>query len=656
MRVARLCGVLAVLALVAGCSTDSGGDGNLSIVSFSASPETITFGSSVLVSWETTASQRVRLQACSGFNAATPLVWCDGGSVREIAVDNPTARNGSVVVTLQASTQFMLTAFGEGDRVVYSDLAPVMLTTVPPTGPQVVDFRATPRLIFSGDTAHLIVRVLDSPQLEICDTAGDPSRPASWSVLEPRLDPDSDGIVVADREESPTTTKTYALREVDATSALAYTTVKVQTGVSAVPRIVSFTAVPLTVDEGGSVVLSWDTLDATDLRVDPDVTGFDPTSASGTVTFTPAFSGTDRTLEQLYTLTATNGTYSASEQVLITVRGAPQITSFTAVPASVLPSGAVVLTWATTRTDTVTITAVPPDGTLPTTFLTSGTATVNPTASTTYTLTARGITATPATTTADVTVGSAPTVDTFTATPGTVAVGGSAVTLTWTTTNATTVSIVGVPPDATLPGPFAVDGTATAHPTATTTYTITATGAMGGPATRTASVTVVAVGDLVVTEIMFDPAGVADNLGEWFEVLNVSAQAIPLAGLVLSDGTGSHTVSGAGSIAVGDLFVFGINSNATTNGGVTVDYQYTTLSLPNTGALAARVTFDGVLIDGVAYTVPGGWTQGNSMTLNPLSLTAVGNDTAANWCPARVGDTYGTSGNHGTPGAANLCI
>jgi hypothetical protein len=231
------------------------------------------------------------------------------------------------------------------------------------------------------------------------------------------------------------------------------------------------------------------------------------------------------------------------------------------------------------------------------------------------------------------------------------------VTLTWATTNATTVSIVGVPPDATLPGPFAVDGTATAHPAAgSTTYTLTATGAMGGPATATASVTVVAVGDLVVTEIMFDPAGVVDNLGEWFEVRNIAAYAIPLAGLVLSDGTGTHTVSGTGSIAAGDWFVFGINSNTASNGGATVDYQYTTLTLPNTGALGTRVSVDGVLIDGVAYTVPGGWTEGNSMTLNPAFLTAVGNDTAANWCPARAADTYGTSGNHGTPGATNACI
>ena len=113
------------------------------------------------------------------------------------------------------------------------------------------------------------------------------------------------------------------------------------------------------------------------------------------------------------------------------------------------------------------------------------------------------------------TVGSGASVDSFAATPAVVAVGGTAVTLTWTTSNADNVTIAAVPADATLPATFTLDGTATAHPAAggTTTYTITASGPVGPDATANDTVLAIAPGDLVITEIMFDPAGVADNMG-----------------------------------------------------------------------------------------------------------------------------------------------
>ncbi|HUI71709.1 MAG TPA: hypothetical protein VL354_14410, partial [Spirochaetia bacterium] len=41
------------------------------------------------------------------------------------------------------------------------------------------------------------------------------------------------------------------------------------------------------------------------------------------------------------------------------------------------------------------------------------------------------------------------------------------------------------------------------------------------------------VGDLVINEMMIDPAGVADTSGEWFELFNVSAKPLNLEGLVI---------------------------------------------------------------------------------------------------------------------------
>jgi hypothetical protein len=305
------------------------------------------------------------------------------------------------------------------------------------------------------------------------------------------------------------------------------------------------------------------------------------------------------------------------------------------------------------------ITAEPPDASLPTAFALDETTgiTVHPTATTTYTLTATGATATPTTATADVTIGSGASVDSFAAAPGVVAVGGTPVTLTWTTSNADTVTITAVPPDASLPATFALDGTATAHPAVggTTTYSITASGPIGPDATANDTVTAIAPGDLVITEILFDPAGVADDMGEWFEVYNTTTRTIPLGGFSLGDGAATHIVTGTPSLAAGDWFVFGINSSLATNGGAAVDYQYATLAWADAGVLTPTVAFDGVTIDTTSLTITGAWTQGNAIVLNPAFTTAAGNDVAANWCAARAADAYGTDGNHGTPGALNAC-
>ncbi|MBA3912486.1 MAG: hypothetical protein H0X25_01190 [Acidobacteriales bacterium] len=114
----------------------------------------------------------------------------------------------------------------------------------------------------------------------------------------------------------------------------------------------------------------------------------------------------------------------------------------------------------------------------------SGTASVSPTQTTTYQITATGG---GGTSTAQVTVSvSAPGSPTATlsANPSSISVGGSSQ-LTWTTTNATTVSIDnGI-------GSVATNGNATVTPATTTTYTLTATGNTGS---TTAQVTVTVSG------------------------------------------------------------------------------------------------------------------------------------------------------------------
>lgn len=650
---------LVVLSLATACGSDDDGDGPLGVAEFVVTPATVSLGGNVLAAWEVTGSQSVRLDACTGFALGDDASFCPGGAVRVVGLDAATARTGSQLVQIWEATRFQLTALGRDGAAVTSAWSEVLLDTTPDDGPRVEEFRANPRAINPGGTTTLLFKVRNVTQIELCDATEDPTQPSAWSV-EATVDA-VDGFVDGARDVDPTSSRLYALRLPGADGAvLGFASVTVRAALPTVPNIVTFTADPLEVDEGGTVTVTWATENATELTISPDIAGFTGGEAAGSLDFTPIFTGLGETREALtvYTLTAQNGTYTDTAQFGLLVRARPTIDTFTAIPEAVTVGGTTTLSWTTSRADAVVITAEPPDATLPATFAVDGTAVVTPAATTTYTITATGSTATPTTATATVTVSAAAVVaiDSFTASPDRIAEGGSSVTLSWGTTNATGVSITAVPADATLPGTFAVDGTATVDPTQNTVYTLTASGP-GGPISRTATVEVVGVGDVVVTEVMFDPAGVADTAGEWFEVTNVAGAAIDLAGFLLRSGTATYTVptTATDTVPVSGWFVFGINASSAANGGVTVNHQYSTLSFVETGTLTMSVEFDGVVIDAISYTIPGGWLSGYSLTLNPTHISAVDNDTAANWCFARAADTYGTSGNYGTPGAVNLC-
>ncbi len=161
------------------------------------------------------------------------------------------------------------------------------------------------------------------------------------------------------------------------------------------------------------------------------------------------------------------------------------------------------------------------------------------------------------------------------------------------------------------------------------------------------------VGDLIITEIMQNPAAVGDAAGEWFEVYNATATTLDLTGMIIKDlGTDSVTV-GSLLIAPGDYMVFGSNPNLAVNGGVTVDYGYGgSLSLGNADDEVVLVAPGGTIIDQVNYDGGAAFPDPNgmSMTLGPTMIDAVMNDVGGNWCTGT--SAYGL-GDLGTPGAAN---
>src|SRR5271165_1148838 len=252
-------------------------------------------------------------------------------------------------------------------------------------------------------------------------------------------------------------------------------------GKNTVPTIASFTASPTGINSGTSSTLSWSAAGATSIAITPGT--FTSTSPSGSTSLSPTATTT-------YTLTATNATGSSTSTLTITVNtpGKPTIGSFSASPTSITSGSSSTLSWTTSGATSIAITP----GTFTSSSL-SGSTSLSPTATTTYTLTATNA-AGSTTSTLTVTV-TKPTISSFGVNPATITAGSSSM-LTWAATGATSIAIT--------PGTFTstlASGSTNVSPTATTTYTLTATNASGST-TSTATVTVVASsGPLTITTI-----------------------------------------------------------------------------------------------------------------------------------------------------------
>ena len=160
-------------------------------------------------------------------------------------------------------------------------------------------------------------------------------------------------------------------------------------------------------------------------------------------------------------------------------------------------------------------------------------------------------------------------------------------------------------------------------------------------------------GDLIVSELMIDPDTVDDADGEYFEVYNTSSSDIDMVGWTVRANDGDEIeVSSSLVVTAGDHVVFGVNSDATQNGGVTVDYEYAHgdfefsngadsifLYLGETWLNRARVTSD--------WTVP----SGASLNLDVDYHDAAYTNEPDYWCTST--DVFG-DGDAGTPGDANI--
>ena len=162
-------------------------------------------------------------------------------------------------------------------------------------------------------------------------------------------------------------------------------------------------------------------------------------------------------------------------------------------------------------------------------------------------------------------------------------------------------------------------------------------------------------GDIIITEIMQDPAAVSDTNGEYFELYNTTTIAIDIDGWTIKDlGSNSHIINNGSPLIVpaSDYIVLGKNADTMTNGGATIDYAYGSgMVLGNSDDEIILETPGAVIIDQVNYdgaTFPD--PTGASMNLDLSKYDAMDNDSAANWCDSTI--AFG-AGDSGTPGSVN---
>jgi hypothetical protein len=228
----------------------------------------------------------------------------------------------------------------------------------PPGDPKarIVSFTATPEMVMLGEEVVLAWEIQGARDV----------------IIEPRVGLQGPKGTATDK---PLVTTTYVLSIPGGPKEL-IAEITVQVGGNN-PRVTTFTASPRTLMQGESSTLEWITTDADEVEIQPDLGSFDP---QGSLQITPELTTT-------YSLIARRGNQVSppSEVTVVVASGnQPFIRTFEASPQTVQIGSQVTLSWEAVNTDAVTIN--PGLGQQPV----SGSITVMPQETTTYTLTAVG--------------------------------------------------------------------------------------------------------------------------------------------------------------------------------------------------------------------------------------------------------------------------
>jgi len=167
-------------------------------------------------------------------------------------------------------------------------------------------------------------------------------------------------------------------------------------------------------------------------------------------------------------------------------------------------------------------------------------------------------------------------------------------------------------------------------------------------------------GDLLIVELMINPQATQDDVGEWFEIRNMTNKDLDLRGMIITEAEefDKHVINSCKPVMLkaGGVIAMGRTGDAAKNGGYTPGYVYKNVTLSNLSddLLLQSRDKDGktVNIDHVNWDKE--WAinlySGKALALDASQTTASGNDKRDNWCLA-VEKMSG--GDFGTPGVMN---
>ncbi len=160
---------------------------------------------------------------------------------------------------------------------------------------------------------------------------------------------------------------------------------------------------------------------------------------------------------------------------------------------------------------------------------------------------------------------------------------------------------------------------------------------------------------LVINEILQDPAAVSDSAGEWLELYNPTGSPVDVEGWTLrDDGTNSHTIANGAPLVVppGGYLVLARNADPSTNGGVAVGYEYSSFALSNADDEVILLDGGGAEVDRVEYDGGPAFPSAAGKSMEFARDPGLDNNLGSNWCEGYL--LFGT-GDRGTPGEANHC-
>ncbi|MBS1783997.1 MAG: PKD domain-containing protein [Acidobacteria bacterium] len=282
--------------------------------------------------------QAVSFQGDTDFGTNFLWTFGDGGTATTQTASHAFSAVGTYTVSFKASANGYL-----------ASTTTVTITVI--AKPSVTSFTASPASISSGQSSTLAWAVTGATSLSLDNGIGDVTGTTSRSVT----------LAVS---------TTYTLTATNAAGSVT-ATVTVAVSAAAPPTITSFTASPSTIAVGHSTTLAWSVTGGASVSISS-------LGAQGgtSVAVTPANTTT-------YTLTATNAAGTATAMITVTVETElPRIADFWADPFQVASGQSTTLHWATGLADAVKLNGSTVSG---------ASASVAPTSTTTYTLTATNL-------------------------------------------------------------------------------------------------------------------------------------------------------------------------------------------------------------------------------------------------------------------------